>query len=94
MPRISKTEKAKIFSQDARKAVPEDWVGVYGVSEPLFWQECKPVSFWRSFIQDYSIKAIFDVTAGSGCLAEAAMMEGYIYHGLCAAPRGDFDYYN
>ena len=86
-PRISSIEKDKIFKQTGRKPLPDAWTEDYGASEPLFWQETKPIGMWRALIQDFQVKSIFDVTAGSGALAEAAMMEGAVYHGLCAAPR-------
>ena len=89
LPRISTTEKNKIFVNAGRKAVPEDWAEEYGANEPLFWEEFKPLSLWRALLQDYKIKAVFDVTAGSGCLAEACMLEGIVYHGVRAAPRSD-----
>ena len=89
LPRIRSTEKANIFKNLGRKDIPEEWVEEYGTNEPLFWQECKPPSFWRALLNDYNIKAVFDVTPGSGALAEACMLEGILYHGVCAAPRGD-----
>jgi hypothetical protein len=87
IPRVTVTEKSKIFTARKPPTLPESWVDSYGQTEPLFWQEAKPIEVWQSIIQDYQIKAIFDLSPGSGALAEAALNECIVYHGICEAPR-------
>ena len=84
IPLISRSEKEAIGFRRSDKEAPEKWT--HGSSEPLFWQEVKSISFWLSILADLRIKAVFDLTAGSGALAEASMAEGILYHGLCWLP--------
>lgn len=82
IPLISRTEKETIgFRRAAVDDVPEKWL--HGSSEPLFWQESKSIDFWQALLKDFRAKAVFDVSAGSGALAEAALSLGIGYHGLC-----------
>lgn len=85
MPMISPEEKGKIFSVPGRKPVPETWSR--GPAEPLFWQESKPIGLWTALLTDLNIKAVFDLSPGSGACAAAAMSCGIQYHGVCPGPR-------
>lgn len=62
---------------------PEAWADKHGKLEPLFWQETKPISYWICMLTDFKIKAVFDMTPGSGALAEACLSLGLTYHGVC-----------
>jgi hypothetical protein len=87
IPRVVAKEKCKIFPARKPPNLPESWVEEHGRTEPLCWQEDKPIEVWKSIISDYKIKAIFDLTPGAGALAEAALSECIVYHGVCVAPR-------
>ena len=50
----------------------------------MVWQESKSVEFWLALIEDLDVGAIFDVSPGTGALAEAAMKHGIHYGGVCA----------
>lgn len=84
LPMITPETKAKIFSRTTT-ALPEKWTKDRGTAEPLLWMETKPVSFWGSLLDDLNIKAVFDVSPGSGALAVACLGRGLLYHGLCLA---------
>lgn len=94
VPLIARADKAQIFrhapgthgtTAGEGEELPENWC--HGATEPLFWQECKPISFWMALLNDLNAKAVFDLTPGSGALAEAAMAAGIQYHGTCRTPR-------
>lgn len=85
LPLLSADAKSGILSNwsENREVLPATWMDKHGKQEPLFWQESKPISYWLCMLADFRIKAVFDLTAGSGALAEACMHSGVIYHGLC-----------
>ena len=87
---IDAAAKAKILAvcpgapaAPAVTAVPDPWKDNHGEDVPLFWQEAKPISFYLALIDDLQVKAVFDMTAGSGALMEAALTRGIQYHGIC-----------
>ena len=82
MPKIALADKQKLslfLSMDTANAAPEGW-DHSGV--PLFWRETKSTEFWRCFLDCFDIKAIVDLSPGSGALASAAMAEGCQYVGI------------
>lgn len=90
LPLIDAAAKAKILAAcpgapaaPAVTAVPDPWKDNHGEDVPLFWQEAKPISFYLALIDDMQVKAVFDMTAGSGALMEAALTRGIQYHGVC-----------
>lgn len=90
LPLIDAAAKAKILAvcpgapaAPAVTAVPDPWKDNHGEDVPLFWQEAKPISFYLALIDDMQVKAVFDMTAGSGALMEAALTRGIQYHGIC-----------
>ena len=84
MPLIPKAEKEKILKHACMDA-PETWVDQHGPDQPLFWQESKPIAFFAEVLKEYRIKAVYDMTAGTGALMEACLGAGVLYHGLCPA---------
>ncbi len=80
LPFVNGTDKRKIHGFEPNDPKP----GVFDTSagQPLFWAERKPIALWRSILQDLDIKAIFDVSPGSGTLARAALELGLSYVGL------------
>eukprot|EP00435_Cladocopium_sp_Y103_P014364 s1151_g3.t1 len=85
LPLISNSEKAKIFNAAAHAApaAPEAWQDAHSDDVPLFWQEGKPISFYLAILDEFKVKTVFDMTAGSGALMEASITRGVQYHGLC-----------
>ena len=82
MPKIAAVDKQKIAmfeSMDVANPTPESW-DCSGV--PLLWRESKSISFWRCLLGCFDIKAIVDLSPGSGTLASAAMPEGIQYVGV------------
>ena len=63
-------------------SLPESWGkrGLRGV--PLFWNETKSVDVWVRILGDTSVKAVLDVSPGSGNLAAACMLTGAQYVGF------------
>ena len=49
---------------------------------PLFWQERKNTTFWGQMLADLSVKAVFDLSPGSGQLARACLDHGVLYSGV------------
>lgn len=85
LPLITCAEKAKIFTAAAPAvpAAPQAWQDAHTDDVPLFWQEGKPINFYLAILDEFKVKAIFDVTAGSGAMMEACITRGVHYHGLC-----------
>ena len=80
LPLISPEDKTKIMGD-----LPADAPEFVRPALPLYWQESKPVGLFRRLIQDFDIDAIFDLTPGSGALAEAAMEAGKQYGCACTS---------
>ena len=58
---------------------------------PLFWRERKPHGFWRQLLLDLDIKAVCDMTPGSGTLAASCLQEGVAYFGITrSAAHGSY----
>ena len=90
LPLIDHEEKVKIFaaapavlSTSVIPVPPEAWKDRHGNDVPLFWQEGKPIGFYNAFLEELQVKAVFDVSAGTGALMEACLTHGVQYHGLC-----------
>ena len=49
---------------------------------PLYWAETKSVDAWARILKDTKSKAVVDLAAGSGTLAEACMKVGASYLGF------------
>ena len=84
LPLIACSEKAKILTAAAPAvpAAPQAWQDAHTDDVPLFWQEGKPISFYLAILDEFKVKAVFDVTAGSGAMMEACITRGVQYHGL------------
>ena len=84
MPKVSAQDKASILgvAEDSLAIPPQHMSdGLSGVY-PLFWQERKPHMFWRQLLTSLDIKAVCDLTPGSGILAASCMQEGVSYFGI------------
>ena len=84
---IDAAEKAKIIGGDAvdPATLPDSWqkTGKQGV--PLYWMETKSVETWTRILKDTKVKAVLDLTAGSGnlacaCMGVGALYTGFVYH--------------
>ncbi|CAE8614260.1 unnamed protein product [Polarella glacialis] len=84
LPLVELTDKACVLGGAAVPDTPEDWADRKSTTAvPLFWQESKPIAFWRTLLRVFKISKVFDTTPGSGALMEACLAEGCFYHGLC-----------
>ena len=83
MPRITEEDKKIIFdgSQNHAHGVPDPLLRAFP-NPVLFWQESKPVELFEQLLLDFDIRGVFDVSPGSGCLAEAALRLGICYVGV------------
>ena len=83
MPRITEEDKKSIFdgSQNQAHGVPDALLQAFP-NPVLFWQESKPVELFEQLLLDFDIRVVFDVSPGSGCLAEAALRLGICYVGV------------
>jgi len=83
LPRTSVQDKAKLLAQTQEAiAVPRQNLFDSTGGIPLFWQERKPVSFWKKFFEDLQARCIVDLSPGSGLAARAAMELGVPYLGI------------
>ena len=74
-------EFPKITKQILSTAKPEQLLQLFP-NPVLFWQERKPVDLFEQLLIDFDIRACFDVSPGSGALAEAALRLGICYVGV------------
>ena len=81
LPLIEKGDKKNIINSVPE--TPEDWVEKHGTAIPLFWAESKPIGLWGALLDEFKVRACFDLTPGSGALMEAALVRGIVYHALC-----------
>ena len=83
LPKLSAKDKAEITGV-AAPARPEEISSIVErKGEPLFWQELKRVRVFMNLYQDFHAQKIFDLTAGTGAAAVAALALGLHYDG-CA----------
>ena len=83
MVKVSPADKCAILNRTGELASPpEKLAGRLNGVLPLYWQERKPVAFWRQFLSDLDVRAVFDVTPGSGTLAKACLLENWAYCGV------------
>ena len=85
IPRISVNDKEAIVEQNSPAGVPDSLLHAFP-HPPLFWQEAKPIQLYEQMLADYDVRSIFDVSPGSGALAEAAMALGITYVGVTTRP--------
>ena len=55
--------------------------------EPLFWQDLHDVSFFLAFFKTLCVTHVFDLTAGHGSAAIAAVMLGLKYDGVAMSDQ-------
>ena len=92
MPKVSAQDKCAILGLPTGLASPPPrLVDSLNGAVPIFWQERKPHAFWRQLLIDLDIKAVCDLTPGSGILAKACMQEGCSYFGITrSAAHGSY----
>ena len=83
LPLINCEDKKKILPAAPAVPAPDTWQEAHGEDVPLFWQEGKPIEFYLALLDEFTGKAVFDLTAGSGALMEACLTRGVPYHGVC-----------
>ena len=66
---------------------PEDVASVFPNGEPLFWHDLHDVLFFVAFFKSLSVTHIFDLTAGHGSAAIAAVMLGLKYDGVAISDQ-------
>ena len=82
IPRLSEKDKKAIIGDHSPCIVPEALAPTFGANPILFWQEAKPISLLEALLEDLDIAAVFDVSPGSGALAEACLRLGVQYVGV------------
>ena len=83
MVKVSPADKCAILNRTGElMAPPERLAGRLNGVLPLYWQERKPVAFWRQFLNDLDVRAVCDLTPGSATLAKACMLENWAYCGI------------
>ena len=80
MPRITEEDKRLIVGGSA-SGVPDQLLQAFP-NPVLYWQEAKPVDLLEQLLTDFDMRAVFDISPGSGALAEAALRLGISYVGV------------
>ena len=85
MAKVRSEDKQAILAKTGELASPPPRLGAsLNGAVPIFWQERKPTAFWRQLLNDLDVRAVCDLTPGSGVLAHACLMEGWPYIGVTA----------
>ena len=87
LPKLSAKDKADITGVAAPTWPEEISSIVERKGEPLFWQELKRVRVFMNLYQDFRAQKIFDLTAGTGAAAVAALALGLQYDGCAMGDR-------
>ncbi len=83
LPLLSVADKAKLLATPQENVqVPSENLFASAGGIPLFWQDRKPVSFWKKLFTDMQAKCVVDLTPGAGLAARAALERGIPYLGL------------
>ena len=79
---MNTNDKNKMFGRAAEQStmVPDKYDVSHGT--PAFWQESKSAEFWSALLEAWNIKAVVDVTPGSGELAKSCLTLGLPYVGF------------
>ena len=80
LPRLFLKDKEKICEMEM-PAYADDDAAHLDRGHPLFWMETKEVEVYLALFQDFSVTHVFDVAAGSGAAAMAALILGITYEG-------------
>ena len=84
LPRISAEDKQKIYADAPDYSnLPKKWRDNIPSGQPLYWQETKTRTFWLRVLEELNVKAVVDVSPGSGSLGVACMEAGVQYFGIC-----------
>ena len=88
LPLLSVADKAKLLEQP-QEQVGQPRQGLFDAAGgiPLFWQERKPVSFWKKLFDDLQALCVVDLTPGAGLAARAALERGIPYLGVTRTPE-------
>lgn len=81
LPKLPLVDKEKIIGGKVGR-FPEDVAEELEDGHPLFWQEYKSCLFYAALYTDFDIGWVFDLAAGSGCAAAAALLSGVGYEGI------------
>ena len=71
----------------AAATYPDDVASMFPNGEPLFWHDLHDVSFYSAFFKTLSVTHVFDLTAGHGSAAIAAVMMGLKYDGVAMSDQ-------
>ena len=83
LTKVRPEDKQSIMGKDEELGrPPERLADQLNGAVPIYWQERKPVAFWRQLLNDLDVRAVCDVTPGSGVLAHACLLEGWPYVGM------------
>ncbi len=84
LPFVSKEDKEKILGHAPKDPKPALFDTSTG--QPLFWAERKSLDLWKAILQDLDVKAVFDLSPGSGTCGRAALELGISYVGVARQP--------
>ena len=71
----------------AAATYPEDVASMFPNGEPLFWQDLHDVSFFLAFFKTLCVTHVFDLTAGHGSAAIAAVLLGLKSDGVAISDQ-------
>ena len=81
MPLISKADKERVMGEEPEQPPLKVFDGDRGM--PLYWQERKPVEFWKDILHCLDACMVIDMSPGSGGVGRACLRMGIQYQAAC-----------
>ena len=81
LPLISKADKQRVLGAEPEQ--PPDKIFDGGRGMPLYWQERKPVEFWKDILHCLDARTVIDMSPGSGAAGRACLRLGIQYTAAC-----------
>ena len=81
LPLISKADKERVMGEAPEQPPLKVFDGDRGM--PLYWQERKPVEFWKDILHCLDACMVIDMSPGSGSVGRACLRMGLQYQAAC-----------
>ena len=81
LPLISKADKQRVMGDEPEQPPLKIFDGDRGM--PLYWQEWKPVEFWKDILHCLDARMVIDMSPGSGAAGRACLRLGIQYTAAC-----------
>ena len=78
---LGKADKQRVMGEEPEQPPLKIFDGDRGM--PLYWQERKPVEFWKDILHCLDARMVIDMSPGSGAAGRACLRLGIQYTAAC-----------